>query len=179
MAHLHGISVTVARIRCDVEQYGGDGDAAVKALILAVPLKKSVAPTKEEMRESLAQQRGEDEDDEYIKDVVRDGKAGAFIRASDLAQYNLFEGDSIIIIGGNRFSGFEMLGDVLYLREEDLILEDAQAVDMNLEGVSIAKAAKAITQVYGSGVESKDPYFENTSSPRRRFNPQLKSKLSR
>lgn len=146
----------IKKIEREVGEYAGQkaADAAVKALILVVPLKTNIGEHKKTIKEHLLRERGES-DRKYVIEALKGGKPGAYVRASDIAEGNyIFEGDLCLIRGGN-YGGTEHGDQILTLRPSDLVISKATAIDGNMEEFPVAKVADAIIQAYAFGEENR------------------------
>lgn len=157
MATSKQIQSLVKRIERTVDEHSGAkmAEQAVKAFILAVPLKKKASPSKKDLLEGVVRSRGARSAEElaHAKDVVQSGYAGAFVRADDATRYGVFEGDLIIIIPDGR--GTENVDEVLTLRADDIVFSQAEAVDGNMEHFNVKDAADAIIETYAFGAERR------------------------
>ena len=164
------IATALRRIEREVGAYAGqkDADAAVKALVLVVPVKTNVAVHKKDIKEALIRDRGES-DRQYVIEAVKSGKPGVYVRASEVveAPHYLFEADLCLIHGG-RFGGTEHSGQVVYMRTTDLVLSKAVAIDNNMEEFPIKEAADAIIAAYAFGETSRGrgPWYEKPGRSR-------------
>lgn len=163
------IATAIKRIEREVGEYAGqkDADAAVKALILVVPVKTNIAEHKRTIKEHLLRERGES-DRKYVDEALKGGKPGAYVRASDLAEgYYVFEGDLCLIHGGN-YGGTEHGGEIITLRPSDLVLSKARAIDGNMEEFPIKEAADAIIAAYAFGDTNRGrgPWYESPGRSR-------------
>lgn len=164
------IATALRRIEREVGEYAGqkDADAAVKALVLVVPVKTNVAEHKKDIKEALIRDRGES-DRQYVTEAVKSGKPGVYVRASEVIKgpHYLFEADLCLIHGG-RFGGTEHSGQVVYMRTTDLVLSKAVAIDGNMEEFPIKEAADAIIAAYAFGETNRGrgPWYEKPGRSR-------------
>ena len=164
------IAAAVKRIEREVGEYAGqkDADAAVKALILVVPLKTNVAEHKKTIKDALIRDRGES-DRKYVTEAVKSGKPGVYVRAEEVVHHPnyLFEADLCLIHGGN-FGGTEHSGQVVYMRTTDLVMSKARAIDGNMEEFPVKEAADAIIAAYAFGDTNRGrgPWYEKPGRSR-------------
>ena len=157
------IATAIKRIEREVGEYAGqkEVDAAVKALILVVPVKTNVAEHKKTIKDALISDRGEG-DRKYVTEAMKSGKPGVYVRASEVIEgpHYLFEADLCLIHG--RFGGTEHSGQVVYMRTTDLVLSKATAIDGNMEEFPIKEAADAIIAAYAFGDTNRGrgPWYE-------------------
>lgn len=143
------IDRALKKIERQVGEYAGDAQKAMEALILVVPLKGNTASWKSDIKEAMLRDRGAD-DRGYIRDALKSGKPGVYVRATNLVDYWQFEADLCLIHGG-RFGGSEHTGEVIVVDKSQVTITSARALDGNMESFPVMKVADAIIAAYAFG----------------------------
>ena len=160
-------------IERDVGVYAGSGSATVQkamaALILAIPLKGNVGEWKKQIKDALFAYAGENERGHFTE-VLRSGKPGVFVSATNLAGKRTIKA-SLVLIGVGEFLGIHHTAKDVAVTKEQLALADAVAVDGYGRLYPVKAAMRAIIEAYAFGIITSDPFFQAPSesdAPKRR-----------